>query len=302
MRSRFSAYALGFSDYIMGTTHPGSPLYSRHRSAWKKSVNRFSNITTFQGLEILDCKEKKNTASVSFYASLSQRGRDVSFTERSYFERVAGRWLYLNGEMSGGKDLELIPRSELCFLPLRYYGDPILEKRAKPVGSITGDVKALIEALIETMDICGGVGLAAPQVGACSRIFVMREPIEHDRGESDELGDVTVFINPQLSDASEEEWTESEGCLSIPGLEGQVSRPHKVLVTYMDELGKQHSRQVGGWEARVIQHEYDHLNGVLFIDRLSERERGAMVKDLEGIKRFMSSDLPGQYFNEEMSP
>ena len=100
MRSRYSAYALDIPDYIIATTHPANPHYSENRDAWKEDISQFSRSSSFRKLEILDFKEKGTLATVTFTAHIFQGSRDVTFTEKSSFEKVNGRWLYQSGEIA----------------------------------------------------------------------------------------------------------------------------------------------------------------------------------------------------------
>lgn len=126
--------------------------------------------------------------------------------------------------------------------------------------------------MIETMDACDGIGLAAPQIHHSVKIFVIRRPFEIEGGKI-ELKEVKVFINPELSASSTETWKTSEGCLSIPSIHAEVERPREVTVEYSNLEGNRIIERVFGWEARVIMHENDHINGILFIDHLDETER-----------------------------
>ena len=109
MRSRYAAYTLDLPDYIMATTHPSSPHYSKNVALWKQQISKFSQDTSFENLEILDFKEDKAVAYVTFIAELSQNGQDVTFTEKSSFEKIRNRWLYKQGKLFQGriKDLSL---------------------------------------------------------------------------------------------------------------------------------------------------------------------------------------------------
>ena len=98
MRSRYSAYALNLPDYIMTTTHPDNPHYSKDKNSWRKNISQFSENSVFSNLKILEFVEKMTSATVTFIAYISQHGHDVSFTEKSYFEKVNGKWLYKNGQ------------------------------------------------------------------------------------------------------------------------------------------------------------------------------------------------------------
>lgn len=102
MRSRYSAYVLNIPDYIIATTHPASPQYSENKFSWKRSISQFSRTSSFHKLEILDFKENKAVATVTFTAYLSQGSHDATFTERSYFEKINNRWLYRGGQLSQG--------------------------------------------------------------------------------------------------------------------------------------------------------------------------------------------------------
>jgi len=139
-----------------------------------------------------------------------------------------------------------------------YYGDPILRQKARQVARITPEVRDLIDTMAETLREAQGLGLAAPQVGANVRVVV------YDIGEG-----LQVLINPTISNRSGEEVLE-EGCLSLPNLHGEVARASSLTVKARDRQGKSIARQAVGLEARVIQHECDHLDGKLFVDRVRE--------------------------------
>ena len=143
---------------------------------------------------------------------------------------------------------------------IRLYPDPVLREPATPVGAVDDSVRQLARDMAETMYDAPGVGLAAPQVGVQRRVVVYRV------SEEDELH---TLINPAIVSSSGEV-TEEEGCLSIPGLAYPVTRAQKVRVTALDLDGKQLAYDAEDMEARVIQHEIDHLDGVLFIDRIDE--------------------------------
>ena len=168
-------------------------------------------------------------------------------------------------------------------LPIIYYGNPLLRKKAEPVGKITPEVLDLIRNMEETMDSKMGLGIAAPQIGSSLAIFLIRPPI--DVNGQFEREPTRVFINPKLYDPSEESWIHEEACLSIPKVYGEVERPAEVTVTALDERGKEFTEHFSGWAARVIMHENDHLNGVLFIDRLSAKRRREIEQRLNQIKR-----------------
>ena len=140
---------------------------------------------------------------------------------------------------------------------LRLEGDDILRKKARPVKEITERIKELAQDMIETMYENNGVGLAAPQVGVLRRIFVV------DIGDGE---GPTVFINPELTEQSGEQYG-VEGCLSVPGKQGDVLRPYRIHVKAMDLEGQEFEVEAEEFFARAICHEYDHLEGVLYIDK-----------------------------------
>lgn len=272
MRSRYTAYVLNLPDYIVKTTHPASPQYSDNKFSWKRKISQFATNSTFQKLEILDSKEKNSLGTVVFTCYILQDGQDASFTEKSYFEKIKDRWFYRGGQLQSGSVPNMITTGELRVLPLAYYDEQILRKKAAPILEISDDIKTLVEEMIETMDACNGIGLAAPQVHHSIRLFVIRTPIEENL-ERLGVGDVQVFINPTLSSPSKDTWKAPEGCLSIPTIGAEVERPKEITVEYMNLDGIIIKKQFFGWAARVIMHENDHLNGVLFIDRLDSEEK-----------------------------
>lgn len=168
-------------------------------------------------------------------------------------------------------------------LKIRYYGDPILRVQAKPVSSITEDIRKLAADMIETMLACNGIGLAANQVGELVRIFVSNLDYEDEQGEI-HLCDPVVYINPVLSDPSDTLVERSEGCLSIPSLTAPVVRPFTVKVEALDLNGNLFKKECCGYLARNIMHENDHLNGVLFVDRIKGKRRSQLEPKLRLIK------------------
>ncbi|CRX37557.1 peptide deformylase [Estrella lausannensis] len=267
MRSRFSAYALGLADYIITTTHPASLLYQDDRAEWIESILKFSRESTFHNLEILEFTPRAPFSSVTFAAHLSKKRKNTSFTEKSYFELLNGRWFYRNGLIASGLDEQLTGPSPEKLLPMAYFGDAVLKQKAEPVGEITEEIRQLVGAMQETMDALDGLGIAAPQVKKSLRIFLIRQPIENF-DETITLGDLKVFINPTLFNPGEDTWADTEGCLSIPGIEADVERPYEVSVRYTDLNGEQKEERASGWYAKALMHEMDHLDGILFTDRL----------------------------------
>ena len=143
------------------------------------------------------------------------------------------------------------------------FGDPILKKHSIVVPDINGEVRSLVSDMIEAMDRGKGVGLAAVQVGALLRLFVTRVSGDNPR----------VFINPDILETSIEQEPFEEGCLSMPGLYTDVIRPSSVRIQAWNEKGRPFSLATDGYLGRVIQHEFDHLNGILFIDRIEPKKR-----------------------------
>jgi peptide deformylase len=166
--------------------------------------------------------------------------------------------------------------------PIVAYGDPVLRKRAQPIEQGEVDVKQLSEDMFETMYQAHGVGLAAPQIGMSLRIFVVDgEPME----EEELVGFKHVFINPKLQEEEGDPWDFEEGCLSIPTIREQVSREPVIHISYFDENWDKHVKTFDGLQARIIQHEYDHLEGVLFTDHLSGFRKRLLKKKLTNISK-----------------
>ncbi len=169
-------------------------------------------------------------------------------------------------------------------LKISYYGDPILRKKAKPIEEVTDELRKLAEDMLVTMDENNGIGLAAPQVGRGIRLFILRNYEELEDGQI-RLTEPQAFINPKITLVGEETQVDTEGCLSIPGIRAEVVRPLKIVVEATDLDGRKFTEEVEGYKARVILHENDHINGVLFIDRLDPKERKALEPDLRAIKK-----------------
>lgn len=151
--------------------------------------------------------------------------------------------------------------------------DPILRRKAKPIAKFDKDLQILIDDMIETMREAPGVGLAAPQINISQQLAVVEyaenedEESEEEEAESAKPKKLYVLINPEIIRSSEEKVLGVEGCLSIPGLLGEVERHESVQVKALNRHGKPVKLKVDGWTARIFQHEIDHLNGVLFTDR-----------------------------------
>lgn len=148
------------------------------------------------------------------------------------------------------------------------YGSQVLRKRAEPVGAVTPELQRLADEMLAAMYEANGVGLAAPQVGESVRLFVM------DVSREDGKKDPRVFFNPEIVEASDKKETAEEGCLSIPDVWADVTRPRSITVRALDRDGKPFEiKDVDGLFARCVQHEIDHLDGVLFVDKISSTDR-----------------------------
>jgi len=150
-------------------------------------------------------------------------------------------------------------------------GAEVLRETAAPIEKFDDELAVLVEKMFETMKMGKGVGLAAPQVGLAQRLFVMQ--IEGDKPR--------VFINPEIVETSVELESFEEGCLSIPGVYADLNRPAEVRIQAWNERGRRFVIGADGFFARVVQHELDHLNGMLFTDRLPERSRDRLLKQYE---------------------
>lgn len=182
--------------------------------------------------------------------------------------------------------MDSTPVSKNMILPIRIYGDPVLRINTEEVSSISVELQELIDDMIETMRGAEGVGLAAPQVGRSERIFVADVTPMLESDQLDEFPEQPmVFINPEIHWESEEECEFEEGCLSIPDIREYVVRPERVRVRYLDRAFNEREIEVGDVLARVIQHELDHLDGVLFIDHISPLRRRLLRRKLRDITK-----------------
>jgi peptide deformylase len=169
-------------------------------------------------------------------------------------------------------------------LPIVAYGDPILRKVGKEIDRDYPGLDKLIEDMFETMEKSSGVGIAAPQVNKSIRLFVIDSgPMYKEEEEGDGIRE--VFINPIMLEELGKEWTYEEGCLSIPTIREDVNRQEKIKIEYYDQSFKKHTRQFTGLTARVIQHEYDHIEGKLFIDRIKPLKRTLLKGKLDKISK-----------------
>jgi|TARA_B110000967_G_scaffold33424_1_gene32079 peptide deformylase len=176
-------------------------------------------------------------------------------------------------------------------LPIVAYGDPVLRKESKKINVDYPKLKELITNMKETMYNASGVGLAAPQIGKAIRLFIIdASPFAEDEDLDDEDRAALktfnkVFINAQIIEEEGEEWAFNEGCLSIPDVRQDVFRQPKVTFEYQDEEFNAHTEVLEGLAARVFQHEYDHIEGILFTDKLSSLKKRLIKKKLENISK-----------------
>jgi peptide deformylase len=176
-------------------------------------------------------------------------------------------------------------------LPIVAYGDPVLKTMATPITKEYPNLDGLISNMFETMYNAYGVGLAAPQIGLPIRLFVIdTSPFSEDEGlsedEKNSLKDFKkVFINAKITKEEGDEWAFNEGCLSIPDVREDVFRQPKLTIEYVDENFEKHVEQYEGLIARVIQHEYDHIDGILFTDKLSAFKKRLLKGRLTNISK-----------------
>lgn len=165
--------------------------------------------------------------------------------------------------------------------PIVAYGDPVLRKKAREIEQGEFDLESLARDMFETMYAAHGVGLACPQIGKSLRMFVVDgEPMD------EEMADFKgVFVNPTILESQGEVWAFEEGCLSIPGIREEVSREPHISISYFDEKWQSHQQQFTGLRARIIQHEYDHIEGVLFTDHLSGFKKRILKGKLASITK-----------------
>ena len=167
----------------------------------------------------------------------------------------------------------------MAIMPIRRLPDPVLRQKAKHVKIIDKSICKLVDDMIETMYGADGIGLAAIQVGVPKRVLVM------DIDQKDGKKNPKVYINPKILWASEEMVTFEEGCLSVPEIWDEVERPAKIRAEYLDRDGTRHEIEAEGLLATCLQHEMDHLEGILFVDHLSKLKRSMALRKLQKAKR-----------------
>jgi peptide deformylase len=166
--------------------------------------------------------------------------------------------------------------------PIVMYGDPVLRQRAKEI-KIGSDIQQLVDDMFETMHGASGIGLAAPQIGKDIRLFVVDGTI---LDEEPEMADFKkTFINAKIIEETGAPWEFEEGCLSIPNIREKISRKSKLKITYYDENWNKHEEQYDGMKARIIQHEYDHIEGKMFVDYLTPLKKRLLKGKLADISK-----------------
>ena len=176
-------------------------------------------------------------------------------------------------------------------LPIIAYGDPVLRKLGKSIDKEYPALESLLKNMFETMYGAKGIGLAAPQIGLPIRIFIVdATPFKDDEElELEERNFLStfkqVFINPQIIDETGDEWVFNEGCLSIPDVREDIFRNETIKIEYLDEKFEKHTKEFSGIAARIIQHEYDHIQGILFTDKLSSLKKRLIKGKLANISR-----------------
>ncbi|MBM3936722.1 MAG: peptide deformylase [Sphingomonadales bacterium] len=166
-------------------------------------------------------------------------------------------------------------------LPIVLYGDPVLQRRAEEVPADFPGLDELVQNMFETMYAANGIGLAAPQIGYSLRLFILDAELADETLYKDEK---RVFINPLVLEENGETWPYAEGCLSIPEIRGDITRRATIRLRYEDAQRKVYEETFDGMLARIIQHEYDHIEGRLFIDLLSPLRRRLVQKKLQLIR------------------
>ncbi len=176
-------------------------------------------------------------------------------------------------------------------LPIVAYGDPVLRKMGKEISKDYPKLDEILENMFETMNNAHGIGLAAPQVGMPIRLFIVdATPFGDDEELTQEERNFLstfkqVFINAKIKEETGEEWAFNEGCLSIPDIREDVFRKETIKIEYLDENFKKHTREFNGIVARIIQHEYDHIEGILFTDKLSPLKKRLIKGKLSNISK-----------------
>jgi len=173
----------------------------------------------------------------------------------------------------------------MSILPILVAPHPILKRKADPVESVDQALIDLIKDMFETMYDDEGIGLAAPQIGVSKRLLVL----DTEQSSDKERGNPIAFINPEIIWESEELRVYNEGCLSLPGMAAEIERPDKIRIKYIDTSNKEQEIDADGLLATCLQHEIDHLNGVLFVDHLSSIKRNIIMRKLKKTQKEANS-------------
>ena len=181
-------------------------------------------------------------------------------------------------------------------LEIRKYGDPVLREKAEPVEKVDDRIRALAKDMIAAMHDDGGVGLAAQQVGETIAICVVEVPAEYDADDkgvrfNPDVKMPLVLINPEILEASKETEVRDEGCLSFPGIYAPVRRPVEIKLEFVDLNGKTQNLHLKHFVARVVQHEMDHLHGVLLVDRMGNLKKIALAGQLKRLRNETREEL-----------
>ncbi|MCH8567072.1 MAG: peptide deformylase [Balneolales bacterium] len=180
----------------------------------------------------------------------------------------------------------------MSILPIVTYNDPVLREKSSPVKENTAEIQKLIDDMFETMYNGQGVGLAAPQIGVSLRLFVTdSDPFISDEDQETDFGPM-VFVNPEIISKGQETSSFDEGCLSIPGLREPVTRPETIKIRFQDRNFEHQEMEISGWLSRIFQHEYDHIEGVLFIDYLGSFRKRLIRSKLQLVE---SGKAPAEY-------
>jgi peptide deformylase len=166
--------------------------------------------------------------------------------------------------------------------PIIMYGDPVLRQRAKDIEPGT-DIRQLVADMVDTMHAASGIGLAAPQIGKSIRLFVVDGSGLEDEPDMENFK--KAFVNPQIINEDGTPWEFEEGCLSIPNIREKISRKEKIKIRYHDEDWNLHEEEYDGMKARIIQHEYDHIEGKLFVDYLTPLKKRLLKGKLADISK-----------------
>jgi peptide deformylase len=175
-------------------------------------------------------------------------------------------------------------------LPIHAYGDAVLKKKAQEINKDYPELEKVIANMFDTMHNAKGVGLAAPQVGLSIRLFIVdatpfAEDMEDEKKKAEIEGFRRIFINPRILTEEGDKWKFNEGCLSIPTIREDVERKPVISIKYFDENFKEHEETYEGVKARIIQHEYDHIEGILFTDRINPLRKRLLKRRLTDVSK-----------------